>query len=170
MRLLPVLSLACLIMSPLASADEASHRASAERFLKLANAEGMTAPIYSQTEQLLTARFAQMGGSMQHEAILRDYRQRARTLLDTQLSWDAIREELVDLYLPLFSEQEFEQLATFYQSPAGSKLLQHLPQLTQDSMAITRERVEQIIAPQLEQLVEEMEAEVEERQAGTRPR
>jgi len=114
----------------------------------------------------LTARFAQMGGSMQYESILRDYRQRARAMLDEQLSWEAIREELVDLYLPVFSEQEFEQLAVFYQSPAGSKLLQHLPQLTQDSMAITRERVEQIIAPQLEQLVEEMEAEVEERQAG----
>lgn len=166
MRLLPVLSLACLLLSPLAGADQASHRASAERFLKLANAEGMTAPIYSQTEQLLTARFAQMGGSMQYESILRDYRQRARALLDTQLSWDAIREELVDLYLPLFSEQEFEQLAAFYQSPAGSKLLQHLPQLTQDSMAITRERVEQILAPQLEQLVEEMEVEVEARQTG----
>src|SRR5690554_1693101 len=103
MRLLTALGLACLIISPLAGADQASHRASAERFLKLANAEGMTAPVYSQIEQLLTACFAQMGGSMQYESILRDYRQRARAMLDEQLSWEAIREELVDLYLPVFS-------------------------------------------------------------------
>ena len=165
MRLLSLLTL-YLLLSPLAMADEVSHRAAAERFLKLANADGMTAPIYSQTEQLLTARFAQMGGSMQYESVLRDYRQRARSMLDEQLSWEAIRGELADLYVPLFSEQEFEELALFYQSPAGSKLLQHLPTLTQASLAITRQRVEEILAPQLEQLVEEMTAEVEQRQLG----
>ncbi|WP_193072932.1 DUF2059 domain-containing protein [Pseudomonas sp. FME51] len=168
MRLLPGLILCCLFMVPLANADEASHRASAERFLKLANAEGMTAPIYTQVEQLLTARFSQMGGSMQHESILRNYHQQARTLLDAQLSWEAMRGELADLYLPVFSEEEFEQLAAFYSSPAGSKLMQHLPELTRNSMAITQERVEQHISPKLEQLLEAMATEVEERQTKAR--
>lgn len=165
MRVLFVL-MSCLLLSPTTLADETSHRAAAERFLKLANADSMTAPIYSQTEQLLTARFAQMGGSMQYESLLRDYRQRARSMLDEQLSWDALRDELTDLYMPVFSEQEFDELAVFYQSPVGSKLLQHLPELTRASMAVTRERVEQIIAPQLEKLVEEMGNEIEQRQLG----
>ncbi|MFA5678465.1 MAG: DUF2059 domain-containing protein [Pseudomonas sp.] len=165
MPLLIALLLCCLMLVPVAHADEASHRAAAERFLKLANAEGMTAPVYTQTEQLMTARFAQMGGSLQYESILRNYRQRARAMLDEQLSWPAIRDELVALYLPVFTEQEFDELAAFYRSPAGSKLLEHLPELTRNSMAITRHRVEQIIAPQLEQLVDEMESEVEKQQA-----
>ena len=168
MRLLPGLMLCCLFAVPLANADEVSHRASAERFLKLANAEGMTAPIYTQVEQLLTVRFSQMGGSMQYESILRGYQQQARALLDAQLSWEAMRGELADLYLPIFSEEEFEQLAVFYSSPAGSKLMQHLPDLTRNSMAITQERVEQHISPKLEQLLEDMAAEVEERQAKAR--
>lgn len=168
MRLLPSLMVCCLFLGPLAQADEASHRASAERFLKLANAEGMTAPVYTQVEQLLTARFTQMGGSMQYESVLRDYQRQAREILNAQLSWDAIRDELIDLYLPVFSEEEFEQLAAFYRSPAGSKLMEHLPELTRDSMAITRERLEQQISPQLEQLVQAMEAEVEKQQGGLR--
>ena len=57
MRLCPSLMVCCLLFASLAGADEVSHRASAERFLKLANAEGMTAPVYTQVEQLLTARF-----------------------------------------------------------------------------------------------------------------
>lgn len=166
MRLLYALALCCLAVLPAAQADEATHRAAAERFLKLANAEGMTVPIYSQTERLITAQFAQMGGSMQYESILREYRERAKVLLDKQLSWNAIREELVDLYLPVFSEQEFDELSAFYQSPAGSKLREHLPALTEGSMAIARTRVEQVIGPQLEGLVEEMGNEVEERQLG----
>lgn len=168
MRLLPSLMVCCLFLGPLAQADEASHRASAERFLKLANAEGMTAPVYTQVEQLLTARFTQMGGSMQYESVLRDYQRQAREILNAQLSWDAIRDELIDLYLPIFSEEEFEQLAAFYRSPAGSKLMEHLPELTRDSMAITRERLEQQISPQLEQLVQALEAEVEKQQGGLR--
>lgn len=166
MRLLPILTLCCLMLLQTAAADEASHRAAAERFLKLANAESMTATVYNQTEQLMTTSFAQMGGSMQYESILRDYRQRARALLDKQLGWDAIRDELVALYLPVFSEQEFDELAEFYQSPAGSKLLAHLPELTQSSLTIARQRVEEVIAPQLKQLIKDMTAEVEQQQLG----
>ena len=166
MRQLLALTLCYLLIPSLALADEAAHRAAAERFLKLANADSMTAPLYTQTEQLLTAHFTQMGGSMQYEAILRDYRERASRLLDEQLSWGAIRDELVELYLPVFSEQEFDELSLFYESAAGSKLLQHLPELTRGSMAIARERVEQVLGPQLEQLVEEMDNEVQAQQLG----
>ena len=166
MRQLLALTLCCLLIPTPVLADEASHRAAAERFLKLAKADSMTAPLYSQTEQLLTAHFTQMGGSMQYEAILRDYRERARRLLDEQLSWEAIRDELVELYLPVFSEKEFDELSLFYESAAGSKLLEHLPELTRGSMAVARERVEQVLAPQLEQLVEDMADEVETQQLG----
>ncbi|CEA01713.1 hypothetical protein BN1049_00509 [Pseudomonas saudimassiliensis] len=168
MRLLPAFMICCGFLAATAQADEGSHRAAAERFLKLANAEGMTAPVYTQVEQALTARFGQAGGSRQYEAILNDYQQQARKVLDAQLSWEAIRDELIELYTPVFTEAEFKQLAAFYSSPAGSKLMQHLPELTRDSMAITRERVEQQVSPQLERLVTEMEAELEQQQAGLR--
>ena len=56
------------MLSP-AMADEASHRASAERFLRLANAEGMTAPVYAQVSRLINAQFSQLGGSLQYEAV-----------------------------------------------------------------------------------------------------
>lgn len=168
MRMLAGLTICGLLLTSVASGDERSHRASAERFLKLANAEGMTAPIYAQVDQLLDLRFAQMGGSMQQKSVLHEHRQQAHEILDRQLSWPALRDALIDLYLPVFTEQEFEQLAVFYRSPAGSKLLQHLPELTQGSLAITRERVEQDIAPQLDQLVEHMAQEVERHQQGER--
>jgi hypothetical protein len=153
-------------MTTSAIADEASHRASAERFLRLANAEGMTTPVYNQVERLITAHFSQMGGSMQYESVLRRYQQQARRMLDQELAWDAIRDELVDLYLPLFSEEEFEQLAQFYQSPAGRKLMKNLPQLTRESMAISSVRVKERIEPEIQALLGEMTEEVEARQQG----
>src|SRR5690554_6354878 len=141
MRLLCLLLLCCLSMSSVALASEAGHRAAAERFLKLARAQSMTAFFYVQTDQLLVTRFAQMGGSMQHETMLRKYQERPRTLLDRQLAWEGIRDELIELYLPVFSEQEFEELARPYDSEAGNNLLEHLPELTRGSMPMNMERV-----------------------------
>lgn len=167
-RLIGLLLMALLITAPLVQADEASHRASAERFLKLANADEMTAPVYQQVSRMLTAQFSQMGGSMQYESILRKYQQRARAELDQTLAWEVMRDNLIDLYLPLFSEQEFDQLADFYESAVGRKLMAHLPELTRESMAISRERVETTVGPQIQALIEQMGAEVEEQQAELR--
>ena len=79
-----------------------------------------------------------------------------------------MRDELIDLYLPLFSEEEFEQLADFYESDVGRKLMAHLPDLTRDSMAISRARVEDKVGPQIQELIEQMSAEVEEQQSALR--
>ena len=165
--LLFVASLGLAVIAPV-SADEASHRASAERFLKLANAEGMTGPVYDQVSRLITAQFSQMGGSMQYESILRKYQQQARAILDEELAWAAIRDELIDLYVPVFSEEEFNQLSEFYQSEIGSKLMTHLPELTRESMAITSERVDEQLAPRIQELVNAMGEAVEAQQAGLR--
>ena len=105
---------------------------------------------------------------MQYESFLRRYQQQARQMLDQELAWDALRDELVDLYLPLFSEEEFEQLAQFYQSPAGRKLMKHLPQLTRESMAISSVRVKEHIEPAIQGLLGRMTEEIEARQQGLR--
>src|SRR5690606_41224175 len=105
-------------------------------------------------------------GFMLPDSLLRVYGERARARSARQLARVAIRHELIELYLPVFPEQEFEELALFYESEVGGKLLEHLPELTRGSMAIARERVEGVLAPQLEQLVEEMGRELELRQLG----
>jgi uncharacterized protein len=167
MRALVLICLLVGLSAPLA-ADELAHRASAERFLKLAKAEGMTAPVYEQVAQLITVNFSQMGGSLQYEPILAKYQQRARAEVDRVLSWEAIRDELIDLYLPLFSEEEFDELSRFYESEVGRRLMDNLPELTHASMAVSRSRVEERLAPRIQDLVNEMGAEVEQQQGGLR--
>lgn len=151
----------------LAAAD-AEHRAAAERFLKLAKAENMAAPLYQQVSQLLTRHFSEVGGSFQFESILREHQQMAREKLDEQLAWEAIKDELIDLYLPLFSAEEFEQLADFYQSEVGRKLMDNLPRLSSESMAIAQQRWDEHLAQDIQQVLDKMDAELEERQLGPR--
>lgn len=162
-----LLLLICLMARP-ALADEASHRASAERFLKLANAERMTQPVYDEVSRAVHAHFTQLGGSMHQEKLLRRYQQRAREAVDAQLAWPLIRNELVDVYLPLFTEQEFDELSAFYASGPGRKLLENLPELSEGSMEIVRRRTREIISPQIDAMLVEMGQQIETRQGGLR--
>lgn len=148
-------------------AEEASHRASAERFLKLAKAESMTNTVYEQVDDLMAAQFAQMGGSIQTEHVLREYQDKARHELDKELTWDAMRDEMISLYTSVFTEEELDQLSDFYESKVGTKLMVYLPELTRNSMAVTRNRVEERVAPRIEVLIEQMEEAVLAQQTGT---
>ncbi|KKN95931.1 hypothetical protein LCGC14_0171660 [marine sediment metagenome] len=168
MRAFVLLVTCCFLLTSPAFADEASHRASAERFLKLAKAEGMTAPVYEQVGRMLTAQFSQMGGSMQYESILRKHQQEAKSILDEELSWEAMREEMIDLYVAVFTEEELDKLSAFYRSEVGTKLMTYLPDLTKRSMAITQTRLEDTLAPRIEALVENMGEEIEAQQASLR--
>ncbi len=157
----------CLSSLVFAEAD-AEHRAAAERFLKLAKAESMAAPLYRQVSQLLTRHFSEVGGSFQFESILREHQEKAREKLDEHLAWEAIKDDLIDLYLPLFSAEEFEQLADFYQSDVGRKLMENLPRLSSESMAIAQQRWDEHLAQEIQQVLDEMDSELEERQLGPR--
>ncbi len=162
-----LLLLIYLMVHP-ALADDASHRASAERFLKLANAERMTQPVYDEVSRALHVHFAQAGGSMHQEKLLRRYQQRARAEVDRYLAWPVIKHELIDVYLPLFSEAEFEELSRFYESGVGRKLLENLPQLTESSMHIVRTRTREQVSPVIDAMLLEMAQEIEPRRGPLR--
>lgn len=153
-------------LASVVSADEASHRASAERFLKLAKAESMTSTVYEQVDDLMAAQFARMGGSMQSEHVLREHQQKAKLELDKELTWDAMRDEMISLYASVFTEQELDALSDFYESKVGTKLMVYLPKLTHESMAVTRNRVEERVAPRIEVLIDQMEEAVMTEQTG----
>ncbi|SDU12054.1 DUF2059 domain-containing protein [Halopseudomonas salegens] len=161
------LLLAGLWLSSSAFAD-AGHRASAERFLKLAKAESMAAPLYQQVSQLLTRHFTEAGGSFQYESILREHQELARARLDQQLAWEVIKDDLIDIYLPVFTAEEFEQLADFYQSEVGQKLMENLPRLSSESMALAQQRWDERLAEEVQQVLDEMDSALKERQPGPR--
>lgn len=161
-----VIGLICWMgLASVVAADDAAHRASAERFLKLANAESMTNTVYEQVEDLMAAQFTQMGGSMQSEHLLREYQRKAKLELDKELTWDAMRDEMISLYAEVFTEEELNELSEFYESKVGTKLMVYLPELTRESMAVTRDRVEERVAPRIESLIEQMEEALMAQQA-----
>ncbi|AYC33589.1 DUF2059 domain-containing protein [Pseudomonas cavernae] len=146
-------------------ADAASHAANAERFLKLAHADKLTVPVYSQVQRMFAQRFAQTKAPEAKKAVLESYQAKANTALDKAVGWDKIKPDMVKLYTSNFTEQELKDLLAFYESPLGKKMLQKMPELTAQSAQLTQAKLESAV-PQVNKLLEDMTSELEPKAAA----
>lgn len=141
-------------------ADDASHAADVERFLRLARADKLVVPVYAQVQQMFAQRFAESAAPDSRRALLERYQAKADTALDQAIGWEQLRPELIELYRRHFDEQEMRELLAFYQSPLGRKVLEQMPMLTAQSAQLTQDRL-QAAVPQVNKLLAEMTAELE---------
>ncbi len=158
LTLCSALVVAC-ISSPVV-ADAASHAASAERFLQLANADRLAVSVYAQVQQMFEQRFMEAQAPEKQKALLERYQAQANTALDKAIGWEKLKPDLVDLYTSQFSETELNQLIDFYQSPVGKKMLGKLPELNARSAQLTQVKLESAV-PEVNKLLSDMTAELE---------
>ena len=149
----------------LAMADAASHAADAERFLQLARADKLAVPVYAQVQQMFAQRFAETGASQDKQAVLETYQAKANAALDQAIGWNKLKPDMVKLYTTNFSESELKDLVAFYQSPLGKKVLEKMPQLTQQSAQMTQAKLESAV-PVVNKLLADMTAELEPKGAA----
>jgi hypothetical protein len=66
-----------------------------------------------------------------------------RAFMFKYLGWDAVKQDVANLYAQYFTVDDLEQLIKFYSTPVGQKMLLITPELTQKSMAIGSQRVKE---------------------------
>lgn len=142
-----------------ALADAKSHAADAEQFLQLARADKLAVPVYAQVQQMFAQRFAESGAPENKKALLETYQAKANTALDQAVGWDKIKPDMVKLYTSTFSEDELQELISFYESDLGQKVLQKMPTLTAQSAQLTQGKLEAAV-PQVNKLLADMTAEL----------
>jgi hypothetical protein len=54
------------------------------------------------------------------------------------LDWEKLRDQIADIYVQVFTEDELNELIRFYQSPVGQKLLEKTPEIMQKSVEIVQ--------------------------------
>jgi len=142
-----------------AMADTASHNAQAEKFLKLAHADKLTTPVYSQVQQMFAQRFAEAKAPESKKATLESYQAKANAALDMAVGWNKIKPDMVALYTSNFTEKELKDLIDFYQSPLGKKVLEKMPTLTAQSAQLTQAKLESAV-PEVNKLLQDMSSEL----------
>ena len=79
-------------------------------------------------------------------------------VMRTELTWDALKPQYVQLYRETFDQEEIDGLLAFYRSTAGQAFVNKIPTVLQKSMAISQSRM-QTLLPRMRAAIEQALAE-----------
>ena len=116
-------------------ADEASERTAMEQLFVLT---AMQQKIDESVTTVLAMQIAQNPGLELHQQAVRDF-------LERNIGWDSLRDPLTHMYMEEFSEQELNEMNTFYSSPTGRKVIERLPVLVQMRNQLASQRLQENI-------------------------
>jgi len=139
-RSLCYLSLALLLLfaAEAASGDEVSHQRAVD---ELVSAAGVRTQVDAMNQRLRSQMTQSFAASLEHipelqalpplrrYAIAQEMAQRVAPILDRHLSWQVLREGVLENYRVTFSENEALALGEFYRSALGMKMLAATPEL-----------------------------------------
>jgi hypothetical protein len=107
----------------------------------------------SSIDTMLQAQIAQAPQIAPFEDILRNF-------FEKYMSWNALRESLLRMYLEAFTQRELEDINSFYSTPTGKKAIVLMPDLVQKGVALGQALVQENM-PELQQLIQQRVQEME---------
>lgn len=157
---MPSLRTACLALAPAlvlvpthargqASDTAASHRQAAEHLLVVAGTEKMLDVMRTQSVDAMLAQSPQ----------LKPVANTLRQFYQEQLDWKVLEPEYVTLYVDVFSEQELRDIAAFYETPIGQKMLSRMPELMLKSQQLASARIQAAMPRLIARLQQDLEAQ-----------
>ncbi len=132
-----------------ARADEASHLQEVETLFRLTQ---MERKVNESVDNLLALQMRQSPQLDPHRPIVRGF-------LERMIGWEALRPELVDMYLAAFTEDELKQINAFYVTPVGQKVLTQVPELVEKRNRLAARRIQENIG----ELQQELQAAEEKK-------
>jgi hypothetical protein len=77
---------------------------------------------------------------LQQTPELREHEDLLTRFLEKNIGWTGMKDNLIVMYMDAFTEQELNNINTFYSTADGQKLIQQLPELIQqrDRLAMRR--------------------------------
>jgi uncharacterized protein len=151
--------LALVLSVPSAHADEASRHAKAKEMLTLMHMDTTMSKMMDNMMQQMSAMSKQMGGgngnvTPDQQARLDEFQKKVFALIETQMSWQNLEPDYIDLYAKNFTDEQLDGIITFYKSPAGIAMIDKLPTLTNEGMQLAQTRMT-AIQPQLMQMIQD---------------
>ena len=155
MKKMILLALVLLISLPVAaSAGDAERRQLAEEFLTVNKVKDQVDMVYAKVEGIIVSQIEVIDIPEEREKNQLAMQKIARDLLSEGLSWDALKEEYIQLYTESFTEEELQGIIDFSKSPLGQKMAEKSPILMQKSMEIGRQHAQQLM-PQVQAAIQE---------------
>ena len=155
------------ILSSVSYADEVSKKVIAEDLLITMKSDQMIKPFFNQIRSMMEQQFVQMGAPEAMRPILKKYTDKIFNLMEETLNWQALKEDIVSVYIQTFTEDELKGMLAFYKSPVGKSVIDKMPIAVQYSVGIVQKHMPQIQV-KLKEIVQEMKCEIEKMKSQQR--
>ena len=87
---------------------------------------------------VLALQISQNPGLKSHQDVVNEF-------LERHIGWGSLKDALTDMYMQEFTEQEVNDMNTFYSSPTGRKVIERLPVLVQMRNQLASQRLQENI-------------------------
>jgi hypothetical protein len=134
-HLITLLLAASLILPGLSVADDKGQLEQVEILFKLTRMEQKINDSVESVAQLQLRQNPELGPR----------RDRLMAFLEKYIGWNAVREDLTNMYLQTFTEQELKAMNDFYITPTGQKVINAVPKLVQERNRLAMQRLQQNI-------------------------
>lgn len=135
--------------------SEPASRESVEEMFALTDMDKIMDGVYGQMDTMFTQIIAEMNITEDERPIMADYANKHSALVRTELSWNKLKEPMIDAYAQVFTEEEVGELIKFYKTPIGKKMLAKMPELMQTSMRTVQESMKNFL-PKMQALQKEL--------------
>lgn len=126
--------LACLFATAgSAGADEKSHRAAAEEFLKASGVDKSFEPLIDQSIEM----------QMKANPMLVQIKPVLKKFMSKHLSYESLKDDMIKMYMEEFTEEELKAITAFYRTPAGKKTVERMPALALKGAELGMRKVQQ---------------------------
>ena len=162
MKRLFAASLLLVILPISAHADEASKRAKIEEVFTLLHMDKLTQQMMDATiaeSKTLTSGMIGTSLDADTQAKLDRFQSKVLGLITSQIGWQAMEPQYVDLYANTFTEAQIDDLLAFYKSPTGQVVIEKIPELTRNCMQLAQQKMI-ALQPQLKEIMRDFVKEV----------
>jgi len=139
-------------------ADDSTHRQTAEELLVTSKADEIVNTMYDQMHTIFISMADKMNMPSERKSITEKYIQRLNQLMLDEY-WPGMKDQLINVYVTLYTEEEMRELIAFYKSSIGQKYINTTPKLMQQSLEISQNQMKGLM-PKIRSLSQEMAAEL----------
>jgi hypothetical protein len=147
-----------ILGSLMAFAQEDSRRSTVEKLLLLTGDERLVDQMFQQITQMQMQQFHSMDIPQNQISGMEQHLETMFRMIREEITWDTMKDDVIDLYLSVYTEEEIEDLIEFYESPLGQKVVQKTPQFIQQSLTVSQKHIQRIL-PKIQAMTQEMIAD-----------
>jgi len=82
---------------------------------------------------------------LQQNPDIAEKKQALTSFVDKHAGWNALKDDMADMYMRTFSTEELKTINAFYITPAGQKVINTVPQLVQQRNQLAMQRLQKNI-------------------------